>query len=436
MKRSGWLILLVVLVLLLAANLTFSVWRSRVAREPAEGDNTEANRPTAPVERVKDAAERARMERYIKEYEAPLKIVKSFPGPSGETIDCVDINTQPALQRREMRDHKIQFAPGTLPGERKQERPAGQGTIRQPDQLYLLTGESCPEMTVPIRRLDMATLARFRTLDDFFKKEGGYLQKPCGDDASAGHEYAHASMSVANWGAESILNVWSPYVEQSDEFSLSQIWVVRGSGADRETVEAGWQVYDDLYGDWRAHLFIYFTPDNYGSGGCYNLSCGAFVQTNNTVYIGGGFTNYSVPHGGEQREFKLLLYKDGTNGSWWLRYGDTWVGYWPRTLFDGNGLRDQGSIVDFGGEIVNTQTDGRHTRTDMGSGRWPYEGFAWAAYQRAVRYVDTSNFYQSATGLTESRTNDRCYDIDLTNSGGDWETYFYFGGSGYNSQCP
>lgn len=191
------------------------------------------------------------------------------------------------------------------------------------------------------------------------------------------------------------MSLWNPYTERSDEFSLSQKWVVRGSGSDLETAEAGWQKYKDLYGDWNARLFIYFTPDNYGSGGCYNLTCGAFVQTNNTVYIGGAFSQYSQV-GGAQWEIKLLWYKDGTNGHWWLRYGDTWVGYYPRTRFDANGLRDQAAKIDFGGEIIDRQTSGRHTHTDMGSGRWPYEGYGYAAYQRALKYVDTTNYYRDA----------------------------------------
>jgi len=239
---------------------------------------------------------------------------------------------------------------------------------------------------------------------------------------------------VANLGAESVLNLWSPYVEKSNEFSLSQIWVVRGSGSNLETVEAGWQVYKDLYGDWRSHLFIYFTPDNYGSGGGYNLTTGAFVQVNNTVYIGGGFTNYSSL-GGSQYTIKILLYKDGTNGHWWLRYGNTWVGYWPRNRFDANGLRNQADRIDYGGEIVNTRPNNRHTRTDMGSGHWPYEGYGYAAYQRNIKYVDVSNFYQNATGLNVSYTSDMCYDIHLYESSSSWGVYFYFGGSGYNTYC-
>lgn len=402
-------------------------------------------------DRVKNAEERARMERYVAELQEAKKVVKSFPGPSGETIDCVDVYHQPALKQKGMEGQAILFEPRTKPPTtqdqrqpEQQQQPSPQQQqsvnreekIQTPSQLYTLTGEMCPEKTAPMARLTMDTLKHFQTLDEFFQKKEIEIQKPTGGSSGPPpHEYAHAARNVPNMGAETYLNLWSPYVEKSDEFSLSQLWVVRGSGADRETVETGWQVYRDLYGDWRAHLFIYFTPDNYGSGGCYNLSCSGFVQVNNTVYLGGGFTVYSA-EGGSQYEIKLLMYKDGSEGAWWLKYGDTWVGYYPRTLFDDNGLRNQGARIDFGGEIVNTRTDNRHTRTDMGSGNWPYQGFGYAAYQRGLRYVDTSNFYQRATGLNRSVTNNMCYDLDLLSSGGSWEEYFYFGGSGFNTSCP
>ena len=111
-------------------------------------------------------------------------------------------------------------------------------------------------------------------------------------------------------GVEKVCLIFgNPTRSAPDGSTLSQMWVVRGSDSNKETIEGGWQKYRDLYGDWRSRLFIYFTPDNYGSGGCYNLTCGAFVQVNNSVYIGGGFTNYSS-HGGPQHTFKLL-YKDG-----------------------------------------------------------------------------------------------------------------------------
>jgi hypothetical protein len=310
----------------------------------------------------------------------------------------------------------------------------------------------CPRGSVPVRRLTIEELQRFRNLDDFHKKVPSHLagsgapspaergaassEEPPRDGPTSEHQYAHAEQRVRNWGAESHLNLWSPYVERSNEFSLSQMWVVRGSRSDSslETVEAGWQVYRDKYGDSRARLFIYFTPDNYGSGGCYNLDCGKFVQTNNSIVIGGPWSQYSAI-GGSQYSVKLLLLKDGTNGHWWLKHGDVYVGYWPRTLFDSAGLRDEGAEVDFGGEIIDRQVNSVHTRTDMGSGRFPSGGFGYAAYQRALRYVDMTRTYRTPS-LTAYRSDAYCYDISLrTSSSSTWNPYFYFGGAGYSSNC-
>jgi hypothetical protein len=418
----------------------------------------------API-RVLNMQERQHMADYLANHISPRDVVTSFTTTIGDEVDCVDLYAQPALKQPGMEQHVIEFAPKTFPKTKSRRFPASQGEHEQkveasseaavtPPQTIGSPNEQCPEGSVPLRRVTMETLQRFKTLDDFRKKVPSHIgtvrdfdldrkgdEQLSTDDivpprigASSLHQYAHAYRSVANWGAESVFNLWNPYTERSSEFSLSQMWVVRGSGSSRETVEAGWQKYKDLYGDWNARLFIYFTPDNYGSGGCYNLTCGAFVQTNNTVYIGGAFTEYSQL-GGAQKTITLLWYKDGTNGHWWLRYGDTWVGYYPRSRFDANGLRDQAAKVDFGGEIIDKRTDGRHTRTDMGSGRWPYEGFGYAAYQRSLKYVDTSNFYREASSLTATRTDRECYDISLHSSSGSWGRYFYFGGSGYNTNC-
>jgi len=435
MKTQRFLLIVVIsLILLVAINIVISVRQPQ--QKQVDYDNTEPNDTAFAVERVKSPEERARMENYLAEYQKGQKVVKTIIGSSGEFIDCIDLYTQPGVRMNKIERNEIQFAPKTWQEFIKGDSIVQPAEIETPDMLFMITGDSCPKGAIPVRRLTMETLTRFETLEDFFRKGHGYIYPPCGGGggSSAGHEYAHAARSVANLGAESVLNLWSPYVEKSNEFSLSQIWVVRGSGSNLETVEAGWQVYKDLYGDWRSHLFIYFTPDNYGSGGGYNLTTGAFVQVNNTVYIGGGFTNYSSL-GGSQYTIKILLYKDGTNGHWWLRYGNTWVGYWPRNRFDDNGLRNQADRIDYGGEIVNTRPNNRHTRTDMGSGHWPYEGYSYAAYQRNIKYVDVSNYYQNATGLNVSYTSDMCYDIHLYESSSSWGVYFYFGGSGYNTYC-
>ena len=447
MNQPKWLsILLVLLILTLAGCGTPTPAPSDESTRNKEGDVSNTPYEPAPetddeIRRVVDDREYQRMLEYVKTYIPEETIVTRIRSEEGDPIACVKITAQPALRRPGMEDHQIQFQPESLPtGEEL--KPAERES--EGIQIYQ-TGEMCPEETIPIRLPDIDVLVRFRTLEDYFQKIPSHLlgdEKIGGENfhvprlgSTAGHQYAVAFQSGQdNRGVESVINIWDPYTEKGSEFSLSQIWGSRGGGNNLETVEAGWQEYKDKYSSWSPRLFIYFTPDNYGNGGCYNLDCSGFVQVNNTVYIGGGFTNYSQDDGA-QYVFKLMWFKDGTTGSWWLRYRDTWVGYYPRSLFDSNGLQDKADRFDYGGEIVDTRTDNRHTRTDMGSGYWPYQAFGKSAYHRAIRWVSTGNVYQQATGVTRVVTDDQCYDLDLLHSNDSWEQYFYFGGSGYNTNC-
>lgn len=394
------------------------------------------------VIRVKDDRERRRMAEYIDGLHDHDAVVRTVVTDEGDTIDCVERDAQPAMRRRDLAlaDHEIELAPRSWPT--RDADPAIASAGEPGDEPATQVDPVCPEGSVPIVRLTMDSLLRFETLEDFHAKYPSHLDRsgealgepePPRIGASATHQYAHAYRWVANMGAESNLNLWNPYTQRASEFSLSQIWVTRGAGGSLETVEAGWQKYRDLYGDWNARLFIYFTPDNYGPGGCYNLSCGGFVQVSNSVVIGGAYSSYSTTNG-SQYSAKLFLFKDGTTGHWWLKHNDTWVGYYPRELFDSNGLRDSAALIDFGGEIIDTPGDGVHTSTDMGGGAFAYLGWANAAYQRNIRYVDLGNVWREATGLTASHTDYWCYDIRLY-AGGNWMNYFYFGGSGYNTEC-
>jgi hypothetical protein len=391
------------------------------------------------VVRVRDDEERARMERYLADFVRQEDIVDSIALSAGEVADCVAIERQPALRRPELQGHTLQQRTPADPDERTDDRslsplkdPASAEELAAAIQEYGSDSRTCPENSVPIRRLTIDILDNFETLEDFFRARPPHdLTGPTNL-----HQYAYSYIFTDNWGSQSTLNVWSPYTEKANEFSLSQIAVTRGSGDDKETVEAGWQKYRDLYGDYRPRLFIYFTPDNYGSGGCYNLTCGAFVQVNNSVYIGGGFTNISShPHPSTAWEFTIRWQRHGETGDWWLKYGDTWVGYYPSNLFDDSGLRPRGSKASFYGEIIDRQTGDRHTRTDMGSGHFPGDGFRYAAYQRRVRTITTGNVWNLRPVLSTTRTDADCYDISVNSSSGSWERYFYFGGPGYNAHC-
>ena len=421
----------------------------------------EASESVSVVHRAEDLEA---MRRHIDNLYDRNDVVHTFKAISGDVVDCVPVDSQPGMRAPDMQGHVIMSAPTTAPRGDMEEAPQSEDQRNLAlARMFELEGldddgaeRSCPDHTIPIRRLELAALTRFRTLGEALDKyprgsgarradfaltlddadsaldaSDGSVEPPK-QGASDYHQHAHAVQSVQNRGAQATLSVWNPYVQQPDEFSLSQVWVYRGVDATLETVEAGWQRFRQKYGDWNSRLFIYFTPDNYKTGGCYNLDCAAFVQTNKSVLIGGKFDKYSVKDG-YQKEVTVSWYKDGDAGHWWLRIDGSWVGYYPRTKFDSLGLRDRAAAVDFGGEILDTQLNGVHTHTDMGSGMFAYHGFRKAAQQRNVRYIDTDLKYHDAV-LSPSATDVSCYDI-LLHKSPTWGTYFYFGGVGYSAAC-
>ncbi|RWV84121.1 hypothetical protein GW17_00054198 [Ensete ventricosum] len=116
------------------------------------------------------------------------------------------------------------------------------------------------------------------------------------------------------------------------------------------------------------------------------------------------------------------------------QFGNDYVlGYWPSFLF--SYLADSASMIEWGGEVVNSDADGEHTSTEMGSGRFPEEGFGKASYFRNIQVVDGSNNLRAPTGVGAFTEQSNCYDVQNGNNG-EWGQYFYYGGPGRNSNCP
>lgn len=113
------------------------------------------------------------------------------------------------------------------------------------------------------------------------------------------------------YGAKATINVWDPSIQVENEFSLSQIWILSGSfdGTDLNSIEAGWQVSPELYGDSRPRLFTYWTSDAYQATGCYNLLCSGFIQTNNRIAIGAAISPVSSS-GSSQYDITILIWKE------------------------------------------------------------------------------------------------------------------------------
>ncbi|RZB45218.1 hypothetical protein D0Y65_054855 [Glycine soja] len=237
------------------------------------------------------------------------------------------------------------------------------------------------------------------------------------------------------YGAKATINVWDPSIQVINEFSLSQLWILSGSfdGTDLNSIEAGWQVSPELYGDSRPRLFTYWTSDSYRATGCYNLLCAGFIQTNSRIAIGAAISPVSS-YDGNQYDITILIWKDPKVGNWWMSFGDnTLVGYWPAELF--THLADHATMVEWGGEVVNSRTNGQHTFTQMGSGHFAEDGFGKASYFRNLQTVDTDNNLSSVQGISTLAENTNCYDIKSYYSN-EWGTYFYYGGPGNNPQCP
>ncbi|KAG0470839.1 hypothetical protein HPP92_017539 [Vanilla planifolia] len=88
-----------------------------------------------------------------------------------------------------------------------------------------------------------------------------------------------------------------------------------------------------------------------------------------------------------------------------------------------------------GGEVVNSEPNGEHTSTQMGSGHFPDEGFGKASYFRNIQIVDSSNNLKPPSGIGTYTEQDACYNV-LCDQSSDWGNYFYYGGPGKNLNCP
>nr|CAB3481770.1 unnamed protein product [Digitaria exilis] len=306
-------------------------------------------------------------------------------------------------------------------------------------------GGHCPPGTVAIRRTTAEDVLRATSISRFGRKKRTSLPRAANAPdviSGNGHEHAIAYTAASQpqpvYGAKATINVWDPAIQESNGFSLSQIWILSGSfnGSDLNSIEAGWQVSPELYGDSRPRLFTYWTSDAYEATGCYNALCPGFVQTSSRIAIGAAISPVSEA-GGAQYDMTLLVWKDPKLGNWWLSYGDQLVGYWPAQLF--THLSDHATMVEWGGEVVDTRPGGVHTATQMGSGRFAAEGFARASYFRNLETVDADNSLaevplEAIQTLAEDAA---CYDIRKAyDHQGGWGTHFYYGGPGHNPACP
>ncbi|KAL3745324.1 hypothetical protein ACJRO7_014434 [Eucalyptus globulus] len=338
-------------------------------------------------------------------FEKPKGTVKTIEShESGEVIDCVDINKQPAFDHPLRKNHTIQ----TNPSSNRKANEAGhvRGAV---SQVWWKYGK-CPKGTVPIRRVQNGTTRHVKRWTSRLKRLN--LSENESDDDGGEHRYAVGTMSGGKYlGAQAYLNLWKPEVVD-DEFSLAQIWVIAGPREELNTVEAGWM------------------GDGYKTG-CYNTECRGFVQKSDQFALGAALEEFST-YSGSQYELLIALVKNPYTGSWWLQIEDMSIGYWENDVFTHlNGYADR---IEFGGEVSRKQKGPIPTSTQMGSGHLPSEGFAKAAYFRSIKFFDDGLNIRDPENLIKVVDKAECYDVkreyDVT-----YEAHFYYGGPGLSAQC-
>ncbi|KAK1265690.1 hypothetical protein QJS04_geneDACA018112 [Acorus gramineus] len=355
----------------------------------------------------------------MKEIDRMLKVlnkpaIKTIKSADGDIIDCVDIHKQPAFDHPLLRNHTIQV------------------------QTWHLNG-TCPEGTIPIRRIQKSDLIRAASLKNFGRKSPWGLmggRRPNDNSVNEGHEHAIVIAKEKFYmGALASLNVWKPQLGYANDFSLSQVWLSTNNA--ESTIEVGWIVNPDLYGDNLTRIFTYWTADGSHTTGCYNLKCSGFVQVNSDIALGATATPISV-YDGPQYQMTVSIFKEQDTGNWWLQVQGNPLGYWPSSLVPG--IANGAERLQYGGEIFDKgQTlgdGGQHTTTEMGSGHFPDEGEKKASVFTNIQVVDLAQYaYISPKQVKPFVMRPGCYDVSVKRSD-NWGLYFFYGGPGRNPKCP
>ncbi|XP_010552429.1 PREDICTED: uncharacterized protein LOC104822780 [Tarenaya hassleriana] len=410
--------------------------------------------------RFSDSRQKFEVQKHLIRLNKPAaKIIQS---PDGDIIDCVHMSKQPAFDHPFLKDHKIQMRPNYHPeglfGDNKVSAKPKDKTnpVRQ---LWHEYGK-CPEGTIPIRRTKEDDVLRASSVKRYGKKKHRTVPVPRSAEPDLmnqnGHQHAIAYVEGDKYfGAKATINVWEPKIQQPNEFSLSQIWILGGSfGEDLNSIEAGWQVSPDLYGDNNTRLFTYWTSDAYQATGCYNLLCSGFIQINSEIAMGASISPVSG-YRNSQYDISILIWKDPKEGHWWMQFGNDYVlGYWPSFLF--SYLADSASMIEWGGEVVNAESrklivllynalptiriifyqEPEVPKRDNNLVDCSSSGlFSRSSYFRNIQVVDSSNNLKAPKGLGTFTEQSNCYDVQ-TGSNDDWGHYFYYGGPGKNPNCP
>jgi len=369
--------------------------------------------------------------KYHKERLDRLPIIMTTRTPSGQILDWIPREAQ-------CPQGKVATPP---PSETRTTQVAGVHSMAATFEMNDLRIERGPAGTVPLlrRRFNFADKLSSSSLK---RKARGRRSTPWNawahgrlpaDPAPPSGFYHCGGSAGVNpcHGCESVLGVWDPWCQNWDDHSLSQLLLLNSENSQPpQTLEAGWDSCEQLFGDDLVHLFTYYTTNGYTADGNnvggYNTEYSGWVQVDADVFPGSvinavdsiGFPAYEL-----QIKYQL------SEGNWWFQAQNKWIGYYPASLFGsrpGATLGDHAEICAFFGEVYSSLSDPSQTTTSMGSGLPGSYGWPWAAYQRDMQFQTAIGGLELAKISVDADTPvlyDALADPLFPN-------YFFFGGSG------
>ncbi|XP_019058033.1 PREDICTED: uncharacterized protein LOC109116625 [Tarenaya hassleriana] len=210
------------------------------------------------------------------------------------------------------------------------------------------------------------------------------------------------------------------------KYTKSQIWVENGPPQELNSIQFGWAIHPELYGDTMSRFTIYWTGDGYGKTGCYNTICTGFVQDFSDLYPGKAYDPVST-YGGNQVVANLSLTQDRTTGHWWVANRGASVGYFPKELF--THLQKGANFVRYGA-ISSDSGDG--FGAPMGNGRFPTDDLSKSAYFSSIQLVgsDFNNAPVNGENMNVNAKDQKCFQLNYRSVG----PSFTYGGPG--GSCP
>ncbi|MCL7041312.1 hypothetical protein MKW94_016081 [Papaver nudicaule] len=198
------------------------------------------------------------------------------------------------------------------------------------------------------------------------------------------------------------------------------MWIQNGPDDEMNSIEVGWAVYPELFGDNLTRLFTYWTADGYQSTGCFNFLCKGFIQIHDNMTLGDPIDpndprmivtgNYADP---DNPRMPISVYRSEVSGNWWLFIGEERIGYWPRELW--THLAHDASFVRFGGMAGATSGS---PSPPMGKGNLPagksgMENSGWMSQLMVYNESLIPVYFDFDRAFKRHDTWESCYDIQF-----------------------